>query len=146
MIEFPRGNIEYETVTTANFLRNIYRIIKVKTHLHHSRTTGKILGYVHEFCNRRVRENKTKFSCIAYNLFGFDIHFFIRVYRATAWNSKNLNFRGTGLTRINFAKVNNIHKFIDTHIINEVSLTKTATEEEKEAIKKLAVRYITNHD
>ena len=24
LIEFPRSNIEYETVTTANFLRNIY--------------------------------------------------------------------------------------------------------------------------
>ena len=33
LIEFPRGNIEYETVTTANFLRNVHRIIKVKTHL-----------------------------------------------------------------------------------------------------------------
>ena len=74
------------------------------------------------------------------------MHFFIRVYRATTRNSKNLNFRGTGLRRINFAKVNNTHKFIDTHIINSVSLTKTATEEEKEAIKKLAVQYITNHD
>ena len=32
LIEFPRSNIEYETVTTANFLRNVNQLIKVKTH------------------------------------------------------------------------------------------------------------------
>ena len=64
LTEFPKSNIEYETVTTANFLRNVYRIIYVKTHLHHFRTTGKSLGYMHDFCNWRVRENKATFSCI----------------------------------------------------------------------------------
>ena len=44
LIEFPRSNIEYETVTTPNFLRNVYRIIKVKTNPHHSHTTGEILA------------------------------------------------------------------------------------------------------
>ena len=52
LIEFPRISIEYKTVTTV---RNVYRIIKVKTHLHHSHTTGKILGYVHDVCNWGVR-------------------------------------------------------------------------------------------
>ena len=59
----------YETVTRANFLRNAYHIIKVKIHLHHSHTTDEIFGYVYDFCNWRVRENKTEFSCIAHNLF-----------------------------------------------------------------------------
>ena len=112
LIEFPRSNIECETVTTVNFLRNVYRIIKAKTHLHHSHTTGKNIGYVHDFCNWKVRENKTEFSCIAHNFFGFDMYFFIRGYRATTWNSKNLNIGGTGLTRINFANISNTHKFI----------------------------------
>ena len=77
------------------------------------------------------------------------MYFFIRGYRATAWNSKNLNIGGTGLTRINFTNVNNTHKFIDTLKYYQQSLsqlTKTATEEEKEVIKKLAVQYIAQHD
>ena len=41
LIESQRSNIEYEIVTTANFLRNVYQIIKVKTHLHHSHTQAK---------------------------------------------------------------------------------------------------------
>ena len=69
LTEFPRSNIEYETVTRANFLRNAYHIIKVKIHLHHSHTTGEIFGYVYDFCNWRVRENKTEFSCTAHSLF-----------------------------------------------------------------------------
>ena len=73
LIKFPRSNIEYETVTKTNVLRNVHRIIKVKTHLHHSHTTGEILRYVHDFCNWRVSENKTESSCIAHNFFGFDI-------------------------------------------------------------------------
>ena len=103
---------------------------------------------MHDFCNWKVRENKTEFSCIVHNFFGFDMYFFIRGYRATTWNSKNLNIGGTGLTRINFANINNTHKFIDAlkYYSRSLSLlTKTATEEEKEAIKKLAVQYIANH-
>ena len=56
---------------------------------------------------------------------------------------------GTGLTRINFANINKNHKFIDTLKYYQQSLselTKTATEEEKEAIKRLATQYIANHD
>ena len=86
MIEFPRCNIEYETVTTANILRNVYRIIKVKAH--HSHTTGEILGYAHDFCNWKVTENKTEFSCIVHNFWGFDMYFFIRGYRVTSGTQK----------------------------------------------------------
>ena len=87
-IEFPKNNTEYETVTTGNFLRNAYRMIKLETNLYHSDPTGKILGYVHDFCNRRVRDNKTEFSCMAHNFWGFNMSFFIEGYRATTWNSR----------------------------------------------------------
>ena len=77
------------------------------------------------------------------------MYFFIRGYRTTAWTSKNSNIGGTGLTRINFANINNTHKFIDALKFFQQSLsqlTKTATEEEKQAINKLAVQYIANHN
>ena len=127
----------------SEILRNVHRIIKVKKHLHHSHTTGEILGYVHDSCNWWVREN------IMHNFFGFDMYFFIRWYSATAWNSKNLNIGGTGLTRINFANINITHKFIDTFKYYQQSLSQliiTATEEEKQVIKKSAVQYIANYD
>ena len=83
-----------------------------------------------------------KLEKIKQNFLGFDMYFFIRGYRAMTWNSKNLNIGGTGLIRINFANINNTHKFTDTLKYYPQSLsqlTKTANKEEKEAIKKLAV-------
>ena len=53
------------------------------------------------------------------------------------------------MTRVYFPNINNIHKFIDTLKYYQRSLSqliKTATKEEKEAIKKLVVQYIANHD
>ena len=62
--------------------------------------------------------------------------------------SEKINIGGTGVTRTNFANINYINKFIDTLKYYQQSrsqLTKTATEKEKVAIKKLAVQYIANH-
>ena len=56
---------------TTIFLENVNQIIKVKIHMHHSHVTGKILGYVHDFCNWRLRENTIKFVCFAHNFFSF---------------------------------------------------------------------------
>ena len=51
MIDFPESNFMHDTITTANFFRNVHRLIKVKIHLHHSHITGEFLGYTHDFCN-----------------------------------------------------------------------------------------------
>ena len=40
MIDFPELNFMYDTIITANFFRNMHRLIKVKIHLHHSHITG----------------------------------------------------------------------------------------------------------
>ena len=83
MIDFPQSNFMYDTITTNNFLRNVHRLVKVKVHLHHSHTTGKILDYARDFCKWKVSENKSEIAMIAHNLFGFDMIFFIKGYRAT---------------------------------------------------------------
>ena len=54
MIDFPLSNFMYDTITTNNFFRNVHRLVKVKVHLHHSHTTGKILGYARDFCKWKV--------------------------------------------------------------------------------------------
>ena len=41
MIDFPEPNFMYDTITTANFFRNVHHLIKVKTHLHHRTLPGK---------------------------------------------------------------------------------------------------------
>ena len=91
LIHFPCNKFEFETVVSAHFFRNLHRLLKVKIHLHHSHITGKIQGYVHDFCNWTVRENKTELSIIEHNLFGFDAFYFLKGYQASVWGTKNLS-------------------------------------------------------
>ena len=49
-------------LTTKTFFENVHRIVNVKIHLHHSHVTCEILGYAHDFCNLKVRENQTSFT------------------------------------------------------------------------------------
>ena len=149
LVEFPESDITYDTITTNNFFRNVYHMIKVKMHLHHSHVTGKILGYVHDFCNWRVRENKADFVIFAHNFFGFHMFFLLKDFRATAWNTKDINIGRTNLTNINFANIASETKFIDTlkyHQKGLRQLAATLSVHEKLAVKKVAEQFIRQHD
>ena len=135
LIFFPCHKFEFETVVSAHFFRNLYRLLKCKIHLHHSHITGKIEGYAHDFCNWTVRENKTELSVIVHNLFDFDAFYFIKGFQASVWGTKNISVGGNLLTSINYMNINGGEvKFIDTYKYYQTSLaglTKTATAEEK---------------
>ena len=131
MLDFPESDIAYDTITTNDFFKNVHQILKVKMHLHYSHVTG-------DFCNSRVRENKTEFFVFAHNFFGFDMYFLLKGFRVTAWNSKDINIGGTNLTHINFANIGNETKFIDTLKDYQKSLGQlaaTLSEEEKLSVK-----------
>ena len=80
-IDFPSSDLAFDTITTNNFFRNFHRMIKFKVHLHYSHVTEKIIGYIHDFCNWQVRENKTEISIFAHNLFGFNAFFSLKDFR-----------------------------------------------------------------
>ena len=105
LMDFPKCRFDYETLTTTNFFENIHRLVNVKIHLHHSHVTGRICGYAHDFCNMKVRENQSQFSCTAHNFFGFDMFFLIKGIRLSVWGTKDINIGRTGLTNINFASI-----------------------------------------
>ena len=69
LMDFPQTRFDYETLTTNELFDSVYKIINVKTHLHHFHATGKIIGYAHDFCNAKVRENKDVLTCIAHIFF-----------------------------------------------------------------------------
>ena len=58
------------------FLENARKVIFWAEVTPHSNITGKMNGYVHNFCNQKVRESKNQTSFITQNLFGFDFFFF----------------------------------------------------------------------
>ena len=145
---FPITKFECETVTTNNLFESVHKLASVKIHLHHSHVTGEIIGYTHDFCNWIVRENRDIVSCIAHNFFKFDFYFLLKNIKLSVWRTKDINIGGKNLTDINFASIDNF-KFIDTMKYYQTSLaqlSKTLTDDEKENIKKLTLRFLTTHD
>ena len=114
LIDFAASSdVTFDITTTNNFLKNVHKIIKV--YLHHSLVTGKSFGYAHNFCNWRIRENKSEIPVIVHNLLGFDMFFFfLKSYRATAWCTKEIKCGGSNLMNINFTSISSEVKFIDT--------------------------------
>ena len=78
LMAFPQRRFDYDTLTTNELFDFVHKIINVKTHLHHSHIAGKIIGYVHHFCNAKVIEKKHALTCITHNVFGFDMYFLIK--------------------------------------------------------------------
>ena len=120
----------------------------MKVHLHHSHIIGKIIGYAHDFCNARVRENNMEILVIAHSLFGFDLFYFIKGYIASAWCSKELKIGGNNLTHINFSNFAGEIKFLDSLKYYQKSLAEcacTLSEEEKTAVKKLTEQFFNQH-
>ena len=145
---FPLTKFECETITTKDLFVDVHKIVNVKIHLHHSHVTGKIIGYVHDFCNWQVRENYDVVSCIAHNFFKFDMFFFIKSIRLSVWRTKDINIGGKNLTEINYVSIDNF-KFIDTmkyYLTSLRQLSETMSDKEKDNIAKLTVQFISNHD
>ena len=54
------------------FLSNMIAISKKKKTIHHSHATGKIVGFAHNFCNQKCKENYYAIPAFAHNQFRFD--------------------------------------------------------------------------
>ena len=75
--------IKFETTSKVqgipmsnNFINNNKCILSNSVHIHHSHINGEIIGYTHSYYNKKVRENKSKISIIAHNLFRLDFFFY----------------------------------------------------------------------
>ena len=74
--------------------------------------------------------------------------FLLKRFRATAWNSKDVNIGGTNLTSINFANIVCETKLSDTLKYYQKSLgqlASTLSDEKKIAAKKVSEQLILSH-
>ena len=92
LMDFPQRQFDNETLTTNELFDLVRKIINVKTYLHHSHITGKIIGYAHDFCKTKVRENKDVLTFIAHIFFGFDMFFLIKCIRLSVWETKVIRY------------------------------------------------------
>ena len=131
-------------VFSATFIDNVKDLTYNKTNIHHLHITGDIIDI---YCNLKVRENRDKISVIAYNLFRFDLLFFIKRMRAGSWRTRDISIGGRNPTDINFANIGNLIAFIDA-IKNFqprlAFLAKRMTGEEKKTIKIGCKKFILN--
>ena len=149
IMNFPTTKFdEIKTVSTPGFITALYIVINCKVHIHHSHVTGKIIGYAHDFCNWRVRENNYIIPLIGHNFLGFDIYYMVKGFRASVWETSSLNMGGTTLTNMNYANIANQVKIIDTIKYYQTSLaniSNTATFNEKVNIENTVIKFIEKH-
>ena len=107
-------NISLIAPYSNNFLSNLAAIDTDKPAVHHSHVSGKIMGFVHDFCNQKVRENYYTIPVIAHNQFRFDFLFFVQGYRPTVWETTDIKIGAKNASNINFATIGNQVRFIDT--------------------------------
>ena len=140
---------EYDIITTKKFFIHVDNKITMKVHLHHSHITGEILGYSHDFCNKKVVElDKAEIPCIAHNLFGFDFWFFMKGFSTTSWCTKELSAGGTNLTNLNFANLRGEIKFIDSLKYYQRSLAELISSMDEKEIEKARIvmdSFLKNH-
>ena len=86
---------------SKNFIENLKGIMKNKTHIHHSRISGEIIGNAHSYCNLKIRENQTKISVVVHNFFRFDFFLLLKGLRAGVWKTRDITISGKKPTNIN---------------------------------------------
>ena len=148
-MDFPTVKFdEIKTVTTNAFMINLRRIINYKVHIHHSHVTGEIIGYAHDFCNWKIRENNILIPLIGHHFLGFDIYYMLKGYRSSVWGTNDFKMGGANLTNMNFANISSQVKIINTlkyYQTSLASISSTMTLEEKENTVKIVDSFLKKH-
>ena len=150
LMDFPAvkfDEIKFD-VTTNGFMKKLHRIINYEVNTHHSHVTGEIIGYIHNFCNWKFRQNVISIPLIGHNFLGFDIYYMLKGYRSSVWGTNELKMEGTDLTSVNFANISTQVKIIDTLKYCQTSLANNCsamTLEEKENSVKTVDSFLSKH-
>ena len=103
----PTDKVKGDFPISGKFLSNMIAIIKNQVVLHHSHVTGKIIGYAHDFCNQKCRDNYYAVPVMAHNQFRFDCFLFLKGIRPSVWETTDISIGGKNSTNVNFAIIKN---------------------------------------
>ena len=109
--------------------------------------TGKIIGFAHNFCNLKCKENYHTIPVLAHNQFRFDFLLFLKGIRPSVWETSDIAIGGKNPTNVNFANIKSQVKFIDTIKYFQQSLGNLAdsmTDEEKHNVRKNCRNFIAD--
>ena len=125
-MKLPENSFEIKTLVTKNFLNDLINLMVGSVVINHSYVTGDIIGYAHDFCNRKLKENQRTIPVIARNLFSFDFFFVVKGIWLCVWRTKNIAIGSSNLTNVQYANIGTQVKFIDTIKYYQQSLASLA--------------------
>ena len=103
--------------------------------IHYWHLSGEIIGYAHDFCNRKLKENEKVIPVFAHNLFSYDFFFVAKGIRLCVSRMRSLNIAGTNLTNVQYANIGNQVKYIDTIKYDQQSLSSLASNTDETEVK-----------
>ena len=133
---------------SEKFLSNMIAIAKDRRVIHHSHVTGKIIGYAHDFCNEKCRENYFTIPVIAHNQFRFDFFFYLKGIRPSIWETKEISIGGKNPTSINYAIIRNQVQFLYTGKFFQQSLASLAdsmADTERENFREICKKFLAEN-
>ena len=145
IMDFLENKFKIKTVVTKNVFNGVKDIFFGSYVIHHSHFTGKIVGYVHDFCNKKIKEIQNLILVFAHNFFSFDFFVVVKGIRLCVWLTKQLNLGGNNLTNVQYANIGSQIKFTDTIKYYQQSLSslaKSANENKKTNIRNSCQRFI----
>ena len=115
IFDFAGDDREISLFVSKNFVSSVVNMLYTDVVLYHSHVSGSIQGYIHDFCNKKLKEIYHRpISMFAHNLFKFDFFFAMKEYRLSVWRTKDLNMGGKGIRNMSYASILDQVKFIDT--------------------------------
>ena len=148
VMKFPDNSFEIKTLVTKNFLNDLKSLIASSVVINHSHLTRDTIGYAHDFCNCKLKENQRTIPVIARNLFSFDFFFVVKGIRLRVWRTKNIVIGSSNLTNVQYANIGTQVKFIDTIKYYQQSLASLAAnvdDTDKQNIRKSCQKFILRH-
>ena len=70
-MKFPQNKFEIKTLVTKIFFNDVTNLMFGEIVIHPSHVSGERIGYAHDFCNRKMKENQKLILVFAHNLFSF---------------------------------------------------------------------------
>ena len=94
----PTDKVKGDFPISEKFLSNMIAIVRNQRVIHHSHVTGKILGYAHDFCNQKCKENYYTIPVMAHNQLRINFVLFLKGIRPS-----EIAISGRNPTDVNFA-------------------------------------------
>ena len=143
----PTDKVKGDFPISDKFLLNMIAILKNQLVLHHSHVTGKVIGYAHDFCNQKCRDNYYTIPVMAHSQFRFDFFLFLKGIRPSVWETTDISIGGKNPTDLNFAVFKNKVRFMDTVKYFQQSLGSLAdsmTDTERDNVRNICKKFLAD--